>query len=108
MIIYPDKEVLRSKKDNSDWYCPKDSKRIEIKLEGNDYTNGNLSVLIANSPPKPNFTRLPQFINMAIFILSDSTYCFKFSYKINSIRQQFNDINFFLFQVNNMETHFGK
>ena len=39
-------EFLRSKKDNSDWYCPKDSKRIEIKLEGNDYTNGNLSVLI--------------------------------------------------------------
>jgi len=39
-------EFLRSKKDNADWCCPKDSKRIEIKLEGNDYNNGNLTVLI--------------------------------------------------------------
>jgi len=39
-------EFLRTKTNNPDWHCPKESNKIEIKLDGNDYNKGLLSVLI--------------------------------------------------------------
>jgi len=39
-------EFLRTKTNIPDYNCPKDSKKIEIKLDCNDYNKGLLSVLI--------------------------------------------------------------